>query len=346
MSLLRIFGLICAFVSLWVVFLRLRHHSKSRFDVAVLSAFGFAMLMLSLFPALLNLPAELFSLDQHERGRLLTLLIISVIVLWLLVIYERGKAQFLSQGFDRLVRSLAVDRFFENPPDIQSDSILVVIPAYNEESNLCRIIPDIPKEISGRSVIPLIVDDGSMDRTQEICTTFAVPQARNVINRGGGAALRAGFDIAQHLNIDVIVTMDGDGQHRPEEIANLVDPIINDQADLVIGSRLLGKMESYSMLRYWGVVLFGRLVSLLLGQRITDPSSGFRAFSSCVLSNCILIQDQYHTAELIIESAKRNLRITEIPVTIKKRFSGESKKGKNWKYALLFFRTIVKTWFR
>lgn len=346
MSLLRLFGLICAFVSLWLVFLRLRHHSESRFDVAVLSAFGVAMLMLSLFPGLMNLPAELFSLDKHERGRLLTLLILSTVVLWFLVIYERGKTRILSQGFDRLVRSIAVDKYFENPPHIQDDSILVIIPTYNEESNLCQIIPDFPEDISGRPVIPLIVDDGSLDRTQDICRDFAIPQARNLINRGGGAALRAGFDIAQRLNISVIVTMDGDGQHRSEEIANLVDPIINGEADLVIGSRLLGEMESYSRLRYWGVVLFGRLVSLLIGQRITDPASGFRAFAPCVLENCVLLQDQYHTAELIIESAKHNLRITECPVTIKKRISGKSKKGKNWKYALLFFRTIIKTWFR
>jgi glycosyltransferase involved in cell wall biosynthesis len=311
-----------------------------------MSAFGFAMLLLSLFPGLMNLPAELFSLDMHERGRLLTLLIISVVVLWFLVIYERGKARILSQGFDRLVRSLAVDKFFEAPTHIQADSILVIIPAYNEESNLGHIIPGIPKEILSKRVIPLIVDDGSLDQTQEICASFVVPKARNLINRGGGAALRVGFDIAQRLNISVIVTMDGDGQHQTEEIANLVEPIINDEADLVIGSRLLGQMESYSSLRYWGVVLFGRLVSLLIGQRITDPASGFRAFAPCVLENCVLIQDQYHTAELIIESAKRNLRITECPITIKKRLSGKSKKGKNWKYALLFFRTIVKTWFR
>jgi hypothetical protein len=346
MSLLRIFGLLCAFVSLWVVFLRLRNHSKSRFDVAVLSAFGVAMLMLSLFPGTMNLPAELFSLDKHERGRLLTLLILSMVVLCLIVIYERGKTRILSQGFDRLVRSLAVNKFFEVPTHIHDDSILVIIPAYNEESNLCQIIPDFPKKILGRSVMPLIVDDGSLDRTQEICSGFAVPQARNLINRGGGAALRAGFDIAQRLNIGVIVTMDGDGQHRTEEIVNLVEPIINGEADLVIGSRLLGKMESYSRLRYWGVVLFGRMVSLLIGQRITDPASGFRAIAPSVLEKCVLIQDQYHTAELIIESAKHNLRITERPVTIKKRLSGKSKKGKNWKYALLFLRTIIKTWFR
>jgi hypothetical protein len=346
MSLLRIFGLLCAFVSLWVVFLRLRNHSKSRFDVAVLSAFGVAMLMLSLFPGTMDLPAELFSLDKHERGRLLTLLILSTVVLWFLVIYERGKSRILSQGFDQLVRSLAIDKYFEHPSHIPAGSILVIIPSYNEESNLCRIIPDFPKEILGRCVTPLIVDDGSLDRTQELCADFAVPQARNLINRGGGAALRAGFDIALRLNVGVIVTMDGDGQHRTEEIANLVEPIINDEADLVIGSRILGNMERYSVVRYWGVVLFGRLISLLIGQRITDPASGFRAFSPIVLAKCMLIQDQYHTAELIIESAKRNLRIAESPVTIKKRLSGKSKKGKNWKYALLFFRTIVKTWFR
>lgn len=346
MSFLRVFGIILALAVFAVVFMRLRRHAESRLDIAILSAFGFGVLLVSLFPGLVNLPAEVLSLDRHERGRLLTLLIISSVLLWLLLIYERGKTKHLSLGFDNLVRSMAVDRFFKSGFSIEPGAILVIIPAYNEENNLSHIIPDLPKEIMGKQVTPLVIDDGSKDNTSKICFDLDVPCAVNLINRGGGAALRVGFDIALQAKPDVIVTMDGDGQHRIEDIAKLVEPIVNGEAEIIIGSRLLGEMEHYSVLRYWGVVFFGRLISLLIGQKVTDPASGFRAFTPRVLETCVLTQDQYHTAELIIEAAKKRLTVQEVPITIKKRLSGESKKGKDLKYALHFLRTIIRTWFR
>jgi hypothetical protein len=85
---------------------------------------------------------------------------------------------------------------------------------------------------------------------------------------------------------------------------------------------------------------------LILGTKITDCSSGYRAFSIAVLQKCYLNQDQYHTSEMIIEASKRGFRIIEKPIHINERLSGESKKGTNWKYALFFFRAILKTWIR
>ncbi len=346
MSLLRIFGLIVALVCFGLVFWRLRRYSESRTDVAFLSIFGTGLFLVCLFPSLVNLPTEILSLDTSERGRLFTLLIVSSVALWFLFITERGKTEHLARGFDGLVRTLAVERFENASAAIPAGAILVIIPAYNEKDNLDQTIPEIPKEIEGKPVVPLVIDDGSRDDTCRLCRSLHIPVARNLINRGGGAALRAGFDIAKNSAADVIVTMDGDGQHRPEDISTLVAPIVADQADLVIGSRLLGEMEQYSKLRYWGVVLFGRMISLLLGQKVTDPSSGFRAFTPRVLKTCVLIQDQYHTAELIIEAAKHELRIMERPITILRRLSGTSKKGKDFKYALYFLRTIIRTWTR
>lgn len=346
MSLLRIFGLIVALACFAVIFLRLRRYSETRTDVVILSIFGIGLLLVCLFPSLVNLPTEILSLDNSERGRLLTLLIVSSVALWLLLTYERGKTEYLARGFDGLVRTLAVERFSNSAADIPAGAILVIIPAYNEKDNLNQTIPALPREIKETPVVPLVIDDGSRDDTSDLCNSLHVPVARNLINRGGGAALRAGFDIARDAAPRVIVTMDGDGQHRPEDIETLVDPILQNQADLVIGSRLLGEMEQYSTLRYWGVVLFGRMLSLLLGQKVTDPSSGFRAFTPKVLETCVLIQDQYHTAELIIEAAKHELRILEKPIKIRRRISGQSKKGKDFKYALYFLRTILRTWMR
>ena len=93
----------------------------------------------------------------------------------------------------------------------------------------------------------------------------------NVINRGGGAALRLGYDILRNSGADICITMDADGQHRPEEIEQLVLPIINDEYDVVIGSRVLGTREKDSPIRAAGVHVFGVIISSLLGERISDP---------------------------------------------------------------------------
>jgi hypothetical protein len=140
--------------------------------------------------------------------------------------------------------------------------------------------------------------------------------------------------------------MDADGQHRPEDIKNLLLPIIEDQYDCVIGSRILGDREKASWLRITGVYFFGRIVSVLLGKKITDPSSGFRAFRMEAMASIRLHEDQYHTSELIIEAVRKGLRIGEVPITILKRKYGQSKKGKDLAYGFHFARIIFKTWWR
>jgi glycosyltransferase involved in cell wall biosynthesis len=191
-----------------------------------------------------------------------------------------------------------------------------------------------------------VVDDGSEDDTRNVVQTCGGLVVSNPINRGGGAALRLGYDILKKTGTDICVTMDADGQHRPDDIPGLLAPILNNEADFVIGSRILGKRERDSLLRLSGVYLFGWLISLLLGQKVTDPSSGFRAFKMNRTRHLNLREDQYHTSELIIEAIKKGLRIKEVPVTILKRKYGKSKKGPNMKYALNFSRAIVKAWWR
>jgi hypothetical protein len=114
----------------------------------------------------------------------------------------------------------------------------------------------------------------------------------------------------------------------------------------VIGSRILGDRESASRLRIAGVYVFGRIVTTLLGKKITDPSSGFRAFRMDAVSSIRLHEDQYHTSELIIEAVKQGLRIGEVPITILRRKYGKSKKGKDLIYGFHFARIIIKTWWR
>jgi glycosyltransferase involved in cell wall biosynthesis len=169
---------------------------------------------------------------------------------------------------------------------------------------------------------------------------------KNIINRGGGAALRLGYDILQKAGVQYCITMDADGQHRPEDIKNLLLPIIENRYDCIIGSRILGDREKSNWLRTTGVYVFGRIVSILLGKKITDPSSGFRAFRMEAMAPIQLHEDQYHTSELIIEAVKKGLRIGEVPITILNRKFGKSKKGRDLVYGFHFARIIVKTWWR
>ena len=237
---------------------------------------------------------------------------------------------------------VTLEKAIELKDEIQR--IMGVIPALNEAENLDHLLKLMPKEINGIGVGVLVVDDGSEDRTKDIAAKYGCMVVSNPINRGGGAALRLGYDILKKAGGDICVTMDADGQHQPEEIPNLVAPLLEDDADFVIGSRVLGKREKDSLLRLAGVYTFGWLISVLLGKKITDPSSGFRAFKMDSTRKINLLEDQYHTSELIIEAIKKDLRLKEVPVTILKRKYGKSKKGRDWIYGFHFAKTIIKTW--
>jgi glycosyltransferase involved in cell wall biosynthesis len=224
---------------------------------------------------------------------------------------------------------------------------MVLIPAYNEAKNLMELLPKIPKEIRGAEVGVLVVDDASEDDTSSVASEKdGVIVVKNPINRGGGAALRLGYDILSAAGAHICVTMDADGQHRPEEIEMLVGPVMDDQYDFVIGSRILGEREKGSRFRIIGVFVFSKIISLLSGKQITDPSSGFRAFKLDAMHSIDLYEDQYHTSELILEVIKKGMRVGEVPITILKRKHGKSKKGKDWKYGLNFARVILRTWWR
>ncbi len=347
MSPLRLMAIMSGIIALILSFFRLRSHADKRTDVWLLVTFGVVIILVGFFPDLINLPADILSLGGQQGGRLLTLLIVSTILLWFVTLYQRAKSEKRYYQFDDLVRGLTVNGFLsQNETEFTTRPIIVLIPAYNEADNLKEVLPRIPASIDSIPVVPIVIDDGSDDGTVDVARKYSAMVATHPVNRGGGAALKAGYDIARNLRAAVVVTMDADGQHLPDEIESLVIPLLSDKADFVIGSRVLGSCANYSRFRVLGVHMFSRLISLIIGTRITDCSSGFRALRGKVIEDCLLLQEQYHTAEVIIEAAKRDFRIVEKPVTISSRLSGESKKGHDLKYGLFFLRTIIKTWLR
>jgi hypothetical protein len=347
MSNLRLFGIIVGVLGLIFTFLKYRGPKWKRLNFISLSFFNLCLIVVCINPNVVNIARDMLSLQEYQYGRLIALLIISNVFLLIFSLYSKAGQDSLRLQLDRLVRSLGATNLMESV-DIQEKArpIMVVIPAYNESDNLRELLPKIPTWIGDMKVGVLVIDDGSEDETVQTVRDLGHLVVTNLVNRGGGAALRLGYDVVKKSGSQICVTMDADGQHQPDEIEKLVFPILNDQYEFVIGSRILGSREKDSLFRIVGVYFFGLLISFLLGKRITDPSSGFRAFKMDAMAPIELYEDQYHTSELIIEAVKKGIHIGELPITILKRKHGKSKKGRDWIYGFHFAKIIIKTWWR
>ncbi len=222
--------------------------------------------------------------------------------------------------------------------------LCVVIAALDEEECVADVVRSVPPEVCGLATEVLLVDDGSRDGTAATARAVGALVCRLETNLGQGLALRAGYRLAARRGARVIATMDADGQFDGKELERLVEPIVNGRADMVNGSRRLGRSETADAVRAVGVVFFGALVSVLTRTRITDPANGFRAFLPEVPARVPLRQAQYQTSELLIGALSLGFRVVEVPVTVRLRAAGRSKKGANFLYGYRFGRAIVTTW--
>ncbi len=225
-------------------------------------------------------------------------------------------------------------------------ALAIVIAAFNEQGSIGPVLEALPPEISGLEVAKIVVSDGSSDGTVKEADAAGALVCDVPVNRGQGAALRLGYRLARQGGATYIVTTDADGQYNPAEIPNLLKPLINGEADFVSGSRALGSEETKDPVRKLGVRVFALTISLLTGQKVTDPSFGLRAMRAEVTGAVSLRQPQYQSAELLIAIISHGYKYTELPATIHKRKVGQSKKGHNAMYGLYFARVIGGTWWR
>jgi glycosyltransferase involved in cell wall biosynthesis len=158
--------------------------------------------------------------------------------------------------------------------------------------------------------------------------------------------LRTGFAVAKRLDAQVVVTMDADGQHDPAELPDLVAPVVAGDADYVQGSRFLGRYDDAGGARDLGIRGFTSVVRLLTGTRITDCTNGYRAVDGASLARLQLVEDRFSASEILIQAAGHGLRIREVPVHIRSRDAGESKKPRGFGYAWGFLGAIVRSWAR
>jgi len=197
----------------------------------------------------------------------------------------------------------------------QAQKIFIVIPAFNEEA----VIESVIREIQNHNYTHLIVvDDGSSDKTAEKSASLEnVITLRHKINRGKGAATKTGIEAAKLLDADIIVTIDGDGQHDPANIKNLIKPLLQKQTDVTLGTRLL---DSAGM-PYYKIIhnKIGNFITwYLFGLWVTDSQSGFRAYSRKAAEKINTLGDRYeYESEVIREIYIHKLTFQEIPINVR-----------------------------
>lgn len=201
----------------------------------------------------------------------------------------------------------------------------IIIPVYNEELTVGNIIDRVKLVLqqTGLKNEIIVVDDCSYDKSLEVAKKRSAKIYTLKQHLGKGYALRAGFAKAKG---DIIVTIDSDGSHKPEELLEVLAPVLEDKADLVIGSRYLNhKSVAARKLNAFGVKLFNYFIQLLTGVAITDSQSGYRAMKRQVLKNQNLKSGEYEIeSEMLVKTAKKNFRITEVPISFEQRTYGRS----------------------
>jgi glycosyltransferase involved in cell wall biosynthesis len=244
------------------------------------------------------------------------------------------------------VRAEAVRAFDAAHPGLTWAPAVAVIAALDEAASIADVVAAVPPEACGVQVDTLVVDDGSSDATAAVARAAGARVVRLERNCGHGVALRLGYELARERGAAYIVTLDGDGQWDPAELPRVLAPVVAGEADLVLGSRVLGSSETGAALRQTGVHVFAFLVRVLTGARVTDTSTGFRAMRAEITAAVPQRQVQYQTSELLIGAIARGYRVAERPVVMRRRTAGESKKGHDFLYGLRYARVVLGTWWR
>jgi hypothetical protein len=348
MSALRVVGGVFAVALFLSAVIRYERRQISRLNLIISTVIAMGTLVLAVAPDVYNPLFDVFNFRPGNGRRLDAVLFTAVAVLLLLLLRVQSHADVNERSIRLLVEALAQREFdWESVAALPSGKrIITISPAFNEAENVASVMGQMPRMVHGYHVVPMVVDDGSEDGTPEVARAAGALVAQNPIRRGGGLALRVGYDIALKLDADIVVTLDADGQHLPEELRVLVEPIIEGRADYVNGSRLLGEFESESAIRHVGVHFFSWITTILTGTRVTDISSGYRAASTELLRKLVLNQDQFWTSEVLIEALRHRARIVEVPITILARKGGKSKKPKSLRYGYNFGKAIIQTWLR
>lgn len=230
-----------------------------------------------------------------------------------------------------------------------AEKLIAVVPAYNESGNIEGLLSEL-KNYQQSSACEsyafdwIVVDDGSQDDTLSILEKENSPRLSFPFNMGIGIAVQTGFQYAISKKADLVVQIDGDGQHIPLELPKLLEPIQNKEADVVIGTRFISNVregiQSTTLLRWFAGRLLSAIISFLTGQKLTDTTSGFRVFNAraakFVASH---YPDDYPEVEILVLLSKAGFILKEVPVSMRERKYGKS--SINWSRSLYYIFKVI-----
>jgi glycosyltransferase involved in cell wall biosynthesis len=218
---------------------------------------------------------------------------------------------------------------------------LIIIPAYNEEKQIASVIEGIRKYSDADIVV---IDDGSEDKTAECASSAGARVIRHPFNMGAGVAVQTGYKYAFANDYETLLQIDGDRQHHPAHIPDMFEMVENRQCDMVIGSRFL-KSNQYKagLLKSAAIKLFRRVISMITGETITDPTSGYRCMNRTVF--LCLTEDgfphDYPDANIIIVLHRMGFKMAELPVTMLPNPEGRSMHRGIFKISHYFFKVFL-----
>ena len=189
---------------------------------------------------------------------------------------------------------------------------IVVIPCLNEKAFIADVVRSAQKTVDE----VVVIDDGSKDNTAEASRAAGAQVIRHGRTQGYGGAIRSAFEVARERGSQVLAILDGDAQHNPEELPEIISPIVNGQADLVIGSRFLGRKGNMPRYRRFGIAVITWLTNLGARVKVSDAQSGFRAYSREVIDSVVPRERGMGvSAQILIQARSQGFRIAEVPIT-------------------------------
>jgi hypothetical protein len=202
--------------------------------------------------------------------------------------------------------------------------VLIIIPAFNEEKSIRGVIENTKKHMPDADIV--VINDGSTDNTSYEAKICGVVVIDLIFNIGIGGAMQTGYKYANYNNYDIAIQLDGDGQHDPVYIKDLLSPILENRSDMVIGSRYLTRtLYKSKITRRIGMIFFSKIVSFLTGKKITDPTSGFRAVNKAIINYfSYTYPSDYPEVDVLVRLNNHNFHTIEVSVEMKNRQEGKS----------------------
>lgn len=290
----------------------LRHRRELSLGLASLSLLVIALFEYSIFSYGL-----LGAVFLGRFSPLTSILVSSVTVLFFAVLIVNAKSVRASAQLRRLIRQQAIDAF--DPPNpgqtgaAAGPLVAVVIPAVNEAGTLGGVLEGLAVHREYQ-LVPVVVDDGSADGTLEVARGSNIVAVRHHLTVGYGGALKTGYAVAQKLGAEIIVQMDADGESDPSQLGTLVEAVLKDEGSLVVGSRFLGGAFRSTRARRFGIGFFTWLTNRLTGFKLTDVTSGYRAFSASRTDSVSFESDMHCAIEMILRAKKNGLTVEEVPI--------------------------------